>query len=208
MSTLKSCSVAPACVSRLTYQVHGLSADVILPLLTLLPITQTFVSLVSLTIAAIMLSPIAAATSQHLSMDSNTLQQYGFGPDVTFDGLLSGNPFLYRVYTPRSQNTDTTNPFVANKFNDDCSFSLLDGPSHLANSSTYADVVQHMDWTTRSTSPFISTSFSFAWAIWEAIRRYHTNVKHDVEIAVIDAKAVTGHAVTATELLMKGKASE
>ncbi|PCH36874.1 hypothetical protein WOLCODRAFT_140621 [Wolfiporia cocos MD-104 SS10] len=66
---------------------------------------------------------------------------------------------------------------------------------------TYADVAQHLDWTTRSQSPYISTSFSFAWAIWEATRRYHHGVKHDVEIAVIDAKCVASRAVTAVELL-------
>ena len=68
---------------------------------------------------------------------------------------------------------------------------------------TYEDVIQHLDWTQRGQSPYVSTSFSFAWAIWEAIRRYHVNVKHDVEIAVIDARAVADHATTAVELLMK-----
>lgn len=140
----------------------------------------------------------------------NALPQYGFGPEVSFENLLSGNPFLYRVYTPRAhshQPDGGDSYFVGNKYGDE----FIAGPSHCSSpaaASTYADVVQHMDWTSRSTSPYISTSFSFAWAIWEAIRRYHINVKHDVEIAVIDAKAVADHAVTAVELLTKGTPKE
>lgn len=61
-----------------------------------------------------------------------------------------------------------------------------------------------MDWTTKSSSPYVSTSFSFAWAVWEAVRRYHVNMKHDIEIAVIDASAVADQAVTALSLLRKG----
>lgn len=144
----------------------------------------------------------------------NALPQYGFGSEVTFNSLLSGNPFLYRVYTPKGQppqEDSADSYFVGSKFGSDIS-SDDPGPSTSASStpaaSTYADVIQHMDWTTRSASPYISTSFSFAWAIWEAIRRYHTNVKHDVEIAVIDAKAVAGHSVTAVELLMQGTPQE
>jgi hypothetical protein len=74
--------------------------------------------------------------------------------------------------------------------------------------ATYADAVRHLDWTKRATSPFISTSFSFAWAIWDASRRYKQGVKHDVHIAVIDARAVIGRAVTALELLRDGKPTE
>lgn len=68
---------------------------------------------------------------------------------------------------------------------------------------TYEEVAKHMDWTTRGTSPYVTTSFSFAWALWEAVRRYKIGVKHDVEIAVIDARKVIGQAVTALELLRK-----
>ncbi|KAA1474528.1 hypothetical protein DENSPDRAFT_860387 [Dentipellis sp. KUC8613] len=73
---------------------------------------------------------------------------------------------------------------------------------------SYADVANHMDWTKKSSSPYVTTSFSFAWAIWEASRRYRANSKHEVEIAVIDARAVAGRAVTALELLRKGSPKE
>ena len=69
------------------------------------------------------------------------------------------------------------------------------------NTMTYNDLVRHLDWTTRSSSPYVTTSFSFFWCIWEAVRRYKLGVKHDVEIAVIDARRVQGRAKTALEVL-------
>lgn len=164
-------------------------------------------------------SKVTSPTSPEVMPPSemNTLPQYGFGPEVTFEGLVAGNPFLFRVHTPRSHppQYDSNEPyFVGAKYSDE--FSSAAFRSHCASSSsqgpsaacTYADVVQHLDWTTRSSSPYISTSFSFAWAIWEAIRRYHVNVKHDVEIAVIDARALSDRAITAVELLMRGAPKE
>ena len=149
--------------------------------------------------------------------EANALPQYGFGTEVTFEGLVAGNPFLFRVYTPRGQppQYDSNEAFfVGPKYDDEFSSaafgsSCADGPSTSTRAATtYADVIQHLDWTTRSSSPYISTSFSFAWAIWEAIRRYHTNVKHDVEIAVIDARAVADRAITAVELLKRADQQE
>lgn len=137
----------------------------------------------------------------------SSLPQYGFGSEHIFDELVQDNPFLFRVYTPkpRSPFFDNTEPFFVSQRSDD---DLLDPVDQIASSSTYADVARHMDWTTRSSSPYISTSFSFVWAIWEAVRRYRANVKHDIEIAVIDARAVSGRAVTALELLRKGTPQE
>ena len=147
------------------------------------------------------------------SKELNALPPYGFGPEVTFDGLVAGNPYLFRVHTPRAQPPpyDASEPyFVGAKYNDEFSSAAL--RSSFADQSTaactYSDVVQHLDWTSRSSSPYISTSFSFAWAIWEATRRYHTGVKHDVEIAVIDARAVADRAITAVELLMRASPKE
>ncbi|KAH8102157.1 hypothetical protein BXZ70DRAFT_56869 [Cristinia sonorae] len=144
---------------------------------------------------------------------STVLPQYGFGPDLIFDNLLEGNPYLFRVHTPRSQSTpnyEGTEPyFVGGKYNDEFLAAAFKSPCPTSAAATnganrtYADVTRHMDWTTRGESPYISTSFSFAWAIWEAIRRYHVNVKHNVEIAVIDARAVADRSVTAAELLTK-----
>lgn len=133
----------------------------------------------------------------------SSLPQYGFGAEHTFENLIDDNPYLFRVYTPkpRSPFFDNSEPFfVGQKCDDDLSCPV----DQIAANSTYEDVVRHMDWTTRSSSPYISTSFSFVWAIWEAVRRYRANVKHDIEIAVIDARAVSGRAVTALELLRKG----
>jgi len=135
----------------------------------------------------------------------SSLPQYGFGSEHTFENLIqdNNNPFLFRVYTPkpRSPFFDPSEPFfVGQKCDDDLSYPV----DQIAARSTYEDAARHMEWTTRSSSPFISTSFSFVWAIWEAVRRYRANVKHDIEIAVIDARAVSGRAVTALELLRKG----
>ncbi|EJD01953.1 uncharacterized protein FOMMEDRAFT_32739, partial [Fomitiporia mediterranea MF3/22] len=66
---------------------------------------------------------------------------------------------------------------------------------------TYADLVRHLDWTTRSSSPYVTTSFSFFWCLWDAVRRYKLAVKHDVEIAIIDARKVRERAKTALEVL-------
>lgn len=148
---------------------------------------------------------------------SNALPQYGFSTDVSFASLVDGNPFLFRVYTPKAHppHFDNTDPlFLGTSYHDELSSATFqsavpsEAPSSKVREATYADVVRHLDWTTRSSSPYISASFSFAWAIWEAIRRYHRNVKHDVEIAVIDARAVADRAVTAAEVLMKGSTQE
>jgi hypothetical protein len=73
---------------------------------------------------------------------------------------------------------------------------------------TYESVARYMDWKTRSSSPYVSTTFSFAYALWDAVKRYKMGMKHDVEIAVIDARAVKGRAVTALELLRKANTKQ
>jgi hypothetical protein len=141
-------------------------------------------------------SDVAWSPEEHSS-----LPQYGFGPEFAFNNLVEHNPFLFRVYTPkpRSPFFDSSEPyFVGPKFNDSHTTSPFPLPKHC---DFAEDVSIHMDWTRRSSSPYISTSFSFAWSMWEALRRYHTQVKHDVEIAVIDARMVASHSATALELL-------
>lgn len=147
------------------------------------------------------------------------LPQYGFGSEFSFDSLVQDNPFLFRIYTPKTHSQIFDNAaqpyFVGQKFNEhftraaeqlkDSSFAH--GES-VASVCTYQDVAQHMDWTQRHMSPFISTTFSFVWAIWEATRRYRVGLKHDVEIAVIDARVLAGRAATALELLRKGTPRE
>ncbi|EPQ50847.1 hypothetical protein GLOTRDRAFT_112617, partial [Gloeophyllum trabeum ATCC 11539] len=160
-----------------------------------------------------------AKDSQQDQQQSNLLPQYGFGPELSFEKLVEQNPFLFRVYTPRPLGPffDATDAyFLGESFQgeDDQSIpdlNLLPRSRSVKESifaATYADAVRHLDWTTKSTSPFVSTSFSFAWAVWEACRRYKLNVKHDVHIAVIDARALVGRAVTAIELLRNGSAKE
>ncbi|EIW79645.1 hypothetical protein CONPUDRAFT_106280 [Coniophora puteana RWD-64-598 SS2] len=141
------------------------------------------------------------------------LPQHGFGAECCFDGLIERNPFLFRVYTPKSHARPESEPFfVGQKYNSSYSDApeTLESPSgaSVAELSTYRDVVQHMDWTQRHMSPYISSSFSFTWAIWEAARRYRHGVKHDIHIAVIDARALEGRAATALELLRKSDPSD
>ena len=159
--------------------------------------------------------PMETAFDKTSSPERHTsLPQYGFGPEFAFRNLVEQNPFLFRVYTPKQRSPfyDTTEPFFVGQKFDECytrSPDLLVQPQEsITQTCTYRDVAIHMDWTTRSSSPFITTSFSFVWSIWEALRRYQTSVKHDIEIAVIDAKAVADHAVTALELLRHGKREE
>jgi hypothetical protein len=123
--------------------------------------------------------------------DGSPLPQYGFGSDLSFDSLVGQNPFLFRVHTPKERSPffDNTEPyFVGQRFNE----RYVVAPQKLSGTSSdfrkpitgaYADAMRHMNFKTRSTSPYISTSFSFVWALWEAVRRYRINVKHDVEIA-------------------------
>ena len=145
------------------------------------------------------------------------LPQYGFGPEVDFGTLLDANHFLFRVYTPRTHASRADDPyFIAPKFEAKDNSPLEDSLWEKAFDidppeipiGTYEDVVKHMDWTTRVSSPFISTSFSFIWSIWEALRRYHSGVKKDVEIAVIDARRVSRRAVTAVQLLRESLPSQ
>ncbi|KAG6881652.1 hypothetical protein C0995_001185, partial [Termitomyces sp. Mi166 len=140
-----------------------------------------------------------------------SLPRYGFSTDVEFDKLVKDNHFLFRVYTPKPSSPffDDTEPFfVAPKFNAKWTQSpeeIVRSPFRYENSGryvgSYEDVATHMDFSTKSSSPYVSTSFSFIWSIWEALRRYHLRVKKDIEIAVIDASAVSRRAATAVQLL-------
>lgn len=151
--------------------------------------------------------PDTSDSDTHIS----SLPQCGFGTVYEFNSLIKSNQFLFRVYTPkeRSPFADDTEPFfVAPRFDELVVRSPADLPVITPWEGTYADVARHMEWTTRSSSPYVSTSFSFAWAIWEAVRRYHTGVKKDVEIAIIDATALDGRAATAIQLLKQSSPEE
>lgn len=140
-----------------------------------------------------------------------SLPQYGFSTDVEFETLAKNNHFLFRVYTPKPSfpSFGHAEPFfVAPKFNqrwnqspEEIAKSPLDYEGSDRHIGTYEDVATHMDFLTKSTSPYVSASFSFIWSIWEALRRYHLGVKKDIEIAVIDASAVSRRAATAVQLL-------
>ncbi|KAH9474582.1 hypothetical protein JR316_0013044 [Psilocybe cubensis] len=142
------------------------------------------------------------------------LPQCGFGADVDFNTLIQSNRFLFRVYTPKERSPfyDDTEPFfVAPRFDEQFVRSPVDLPKVKFSEpfiGSYADVARHMEWTTRSTSSYISTSFSFSWSIWEAVRRYYQGVKKDVEIAIIDSTALGGRAATAIQLMQKSTPSE
>ncbi|TFK31539.1 hypothetical protein BDQ12DRAFT_618727 [Crucibulum laeve] len=144
----------------------------------------------------------------------SVLPQYGFGADVDFDSLAKSNRFIFRVYTPkeRSPFLDESNPyFLAPKFDEKYN-SPVDEHSNTSYTrshvGTYADVARHLNWTTRSSSVYISTSFSCVWSIWEALRRYHTGVKKDIEIAVIDTEKLSSKAVTAIYLLQQATTTD
>ncbi|KAJ7054301.1 hypothetical protein C8F01DRAFT_1164737 [Mycena amicta] len=130
------------------------------------------------------------------------LPQFGFRSEIEFRRLVERNPFLFRVHSPKTSASPLQDAFTAPKFDSrysDAGEGMLRDPPP----ATYADVATHLDWTTRYSSVYISTSFSFMWAIWEALRRYHFGVKHGIEIAVIDATAavIARRAITAVEVL-------
>lgn len=145
-------------------------------------------------------------TSGHSYLEQARLPQHGFAKDIDFESLSKNNKFLFRVYTPkeRSPFADDTYPFfVAPRFDELFSRSPVDLPtiSGAGVQWSYAEVAKHMEWTTRSSSSYITTSFSFSWAIWEAVRRYHLGVKKDIQIAIIDAALLVGRAATVVQLL-------
>lgn len=150
----------------------------------------------------------------HPDSEIGSPPQCGFGADIDFDTLIKANRFLFRVYTPkeRSPFEDDTEPFfVAPRFDEQVARSPVEIPKIRFSETvigSYAEVARHMEWTTRTSSSYISTSFSFSWSIWEAVRRYHQGVKKDVEIAVIDATALGGRAATAVQLLQKSSLAE
>jgi hypothetical protein len=152
--------------------------------------------------------------------DPNTkirpLPQCGFGEDIDFNTLIGSNRFIFRVFSPKEKSpfSDPSDPFfVAPKFDEQFTRSPVDIPDATVRfpelmTDSYSEVARHMEWTTRSTSPYISTSFSFSWSIWEAVRRYHFGVKKDVQIAIIDASALEGRAATAVQLLQKSSPNQ
>lgn len=147
-------------------------------------------------------------TLSSASSYSGVLPQHGFASDTNFQSLLLENPFLFRIYTPKERSPffDDTDPyFLAPKFNERYTRSPVEIRNHQQFidewNGNYADVAKHMDWTTRVASPFISTSLSFAWCIWDALRRFHRGVKKDVQVAIIDGRTIADRAATAVELL-------
>jgi hypothetical protein len=150
--------------------------------------------------------------STSFQLGLNALPQYGFGPNLTFDALVRHNPFLFRVYAPKPLPPffDNSQPFfIGPKFKNG-----FDGPEEEMEPpldeplATYADIVNHMDAGKKSTSPYVTASFSFAWAIWEATRRYNAKPNYDIEIAIIDARVLADRAVTAVDVLRQGSPSE
>ncbi|KAJ3771208.1 hypothetical protein FB446DRAFT_704834 [Lentinula raphanica] len=151
--------------------------------------------------------------------ETRSLPQFGFGSDVTFESISRYHRYLFRVYTPKSLPAveDQTVFFVGARFNNTFAprtpimsemYSSSSSCAPLVDTATYEDCVQHLSWETRSRSPFISASFSFAWALWDAVRRFNNGIKHDVEIAVIDAAALSGKAVTTLQLLRRSSSTE
>ncbi|KIK68232.1 hypothetical protein GYMLUDRAFT_53907 [Collybiopsis luxurians FD-317 M1] len=146
------------------------------------------------------------------------LPRLGFGSDVNFDTIAGYHRYLFRIYTPKSLPAihDDTVYFVAPRFDHTFAprtptvtemYDFSSSCEPLVDVATYEDCIKHLSWETRSTSPFISASFSLFWVIWDALRRYNIGVKHDVEIAVIDAGSLSGKAVTALQLLRKSPSS-
>ena len=138
--------------------------------------------------------------------EKSYLPPYGFGPELSFQELVTCNKFLFRVYTPKQDpgsSDSTQSVFLGKSLRDDAQ-----GKRNFLDAQTFEDVSIHMNWETRASSPYVTTSFSFAWAIWEAVRRRRMKIKHDVHIAVIDAKRVSDRAITALELLRKATGKE
>lgn len=64
----------------------------------------------------------------------------------------------------------------------------MDGSLDFTEKPTLSTLLAHLDPGSRTSSYFVSSSMSFYYALWEAVRRYRVNVKHDVEIAIMDGR--------------------
>jgi hypothetical protein len=137
--------------------------------------------------------------------------------------------FLFRVHSPKASLSDRSEhhigtsseyddpshahpgiAFLAQKYDGRYNSQASELPLHhpdepfsAAETVSYHDVATHLDWTQRSSSSFVSASSSFVWAIWESVRRFRTNVKHRVEIAVIDWDSVRERTVVVAPFLRK-----
>ncbi|KAG6825369.1 hypothetical protein H0H87_009697, partial [Tephrocybe sp. NHM501043] len=96
----------------------------------------------------------------------DTCPSYGFGPDVENDH------FLFHVYAPKAPSPfagDSDPIVVALKFiSTPVGFSNDHPPHHhhddrRRHTGMYEDVAAHMEWSTQSALPYISTSFRVLW---------------------------------------------
>lgn len=86
---------------------------------------------------------------------STSLPQDGLGPDLSFDKLLEGNRYLFRVHSPKSHppTYEGTEPyFIGGKSSDEYTSAPFKSPCPTSSAvngtnQTYEDVIRHMDWT-------------------------------------------------------------
>ncbi|TDL27727.1 hypothetical protein BD410DRAFT_781608 [Rickenella mellea] len=122
------------------------------------------------------------------SVNPYALPRVGFGDGRSreFWKLVKGNRFLFRVQDRRSKVKQLGDGgFLA--------AALRYPPATPQPSFDYESVMEHIRWDSRVKTPYISASFSLAWAVWEADRRVGAN-NRDVCIAVIDGARIQSNA--------------
>jgi len=137
--------------------------------------------------------------------DRRTLRRFGFGENQTFASLVEDNRYLYRVYDAQTEMLLVPGRgFVADRYRNYPIELDVERQCLLHSPNLGIDAVQHVDNEKgkKPKTPFISTTFSLTWAIFEANRRAtNTPPKERVMIAVIDGQRLLQYAKTALELL-------
>lgn len=114
----------------------------------------------------------------------NTVSELGLTRSLSSALIVPHSPTkLHRramSFESRNQLGSLSSSMVMSGRSDDSQF-LDEKPS-------LSTLLAHLDPGTRPNSSYVSASMSFFYALWEAVRRYRINVKHDVEIAIIDGK--------------------
>ena len=91
--------------------------------------------------------PSAGASPDISDKPQTALPQYGFGADITFGKLIQGNPYLFRVHTPKAHPArydGSEASFVAPKYSDTFSSAAIHSscspsPSVPVSSISYTD---------------------------------------------------------------------
>jgi hypothetical protein len=140
-----------------------------------------------------------------MAQQNATLPIFGFQRGQTFASLVRDNHFLFRVHDDskpyshpvrgigfKSSNSSNLHQQSQLERKRDC---FIPAPD---------DAYKHIMNIDAANSPYISTTFSMAWALCEAVRRVNVERRRHVEISVIRARELEKYASLGRDLLPVG----